>query len=530
MKMPLKKFWTAALCALCAAALTLPAWATGAAKGTVAAESARTVVSAPGMEREDLFYGYLLQRAGVSDRVSLMADAGSKLNAKDKELYDWLKVFVAKVADGEETSAVYTVTYDDFPLIWTKEDLGVSAIYQVSNRRLSLTDECRTAVVEKFSGCFDYDLTAVMRALLADCPYDMYWFDKTADSPLQANPVAPLQIALFDDEGEIKVKIGEVPVCDMVMAVSPDYAGEDSLTVSRALHAGIESVTTKAQSIVSAYRNESDYGKLLGYATEICNLVEYDDAAADSATNASYGDPWQLISVFDGDPNTNVVCEGYAKAFQYLCDLSRFDSPKVECYLIGGDLSDSAGAEAHMWNIVTMENGNSYLTDVTNSDTNGDPEYFLLKGGTPSASNSRQYTFYGWLTFVYDNETVQMWGEELLTLDTVDYKDAPPVTPSPALRLGGYALSASGEAVSMAHIRDGATIAVTKDASETESNIILFLAAYDAQGRMENLQQWDLDFSRSPVFIQTQAVNASRAKFIILNENLTPLASAATLE
>ena len=30
----------------------------------------------------------------------------------------------------------------------------------------------------------------------------------------------------------------------------------------------------------------------------------------------------ELIWVFDGDSSTNVVCEGYAKAFQYLCDLS----------------------------------------------------------------------------------------------------------------------------------------------------------------------------------------------------------------
>ena len=33
-----------------------------------------------------------------------------------------------------------------------------------------------------------------------------------------------------------------------------------------------------------------------------------------------YGDPWQLIYVFDDDPDTNVVCEGYAKAFKYEAD------------------------------------------------------------------------------------------------------------------------------------------------------------------------------------------------------------------
>ena len=52
----------------------------------------------------------------------------------------------------------------------------------------------------------------------------------------------------------------------------------------------------------------------------ICDAVTYDDAAADDSTNTPYGDPWQLISVFDSDPNTNVVCEGYSKAFKYLVD------------------------------------------------------------------------------------------------------------------------------------------------------------------------------------------------------------------
>ena len=59
----------------------------------------------------------------------------------------------------------------------------------------------------------------------------------------------------------------------------------------------------------------------LGFKNEICNLVDYNNAAADSSTQTAYGDPWQMIWVFDENAETKVVCEGYSKAFQYLCDL-----------------------------------------------------------------------------------------------------------------------------------------------------------------------------------------------------------------
>ena len=67
--------------------------------------------------------------------------------------------------------------------------------------------------------------------------------------------------------------------------------------------------------------------------------MSYDQSSAGGG--ASYGDPWQLVYVFDGDPSTNVVCEGYAKAFQYLCDLTRFDGD-VTCRTVSGTMNGGA--------------------------------------------------------------------------------------------------------------------------------------------------------------------------------------------
>lgn len=399
MSIPCRKIRVALMSVVCVAALVFPAWAAYAVE-------ARSEATAP--ENDALFYGYLLQRAGASNHASLLSDAASKLNAKDRELYDRLKDFVTRIASGEETETVYTIVYDDFPLTWTAAELGVSSIF---------SPEGKEALSAKINECYNYNTSAVMDALLADCPYELYWYSKSGGG------------VQFRSSGSgysgnsSTVTLKSAPTFTVTMSVSPDYGS--GTTVNRNLHAGIENTVANAKAVVDKYQDKSDYEKLLGYSTEICDLVTYDTAAAQNK-NTPYGDPWQLISVFDGDPDTNVVCEGYSKAFKYLCDLSTFQSSKVECCLVTGLLGGGTGAGNHMWNVVTMDNGKRYLVDVTNSDSNGGPEYLLLKGGKPNSQQSTQYDFYGWLSFVYDGETRNLWGDEFLTLDTVDYKDAEP--------------------------------------------------------------------------------------------------------
>ena len=60
-----------------------------------------------------------------------------------------------------------------------------------------------------------------------------------------------------------------------------------------------------------------------------------------------------------------MVCEGYSKAFKYLCDLTWTGSDsEVACYLPTGTMD---GGD-HMWNIVSI-GGVNYLTDITNCDS-----------------------------------------------------------------------------------------------------------------------------------------------------------------
>ena len=104
--------------------------------------------------------------------------------------------------------------------------------------------------------------------------------------------------------------------------VAEAYKGADDYTTDISKTSAVTAAVANANAIVDKYAGNTDWEKLNAYRTEICRLVSYDRSAAEGGV--AYGDPWQLVYVFDGDPNTNVVCEGYSKAFQYLCDLSAF--------------------------------------------------------------------------------------------------------------------------------------------------------------------------------------------------------------
>ena len=175
-----------------------------------------------------------------------------------------------------------------------------------------------------------------------------------------------------------------------------------------------------------------------------------------------YGDPWQLIYVFDDDENTNVVCEGYSKAFQYLCDLSTFQSDKIRCYTVSGTMSGGTGAGNHMWNIVTMDDGKNYLVDVTNCDgctvtydeetkaysisySSGFPDRLFLAGAsgsvstgytcttgdyqyTDSASNTTWTLSSKSIEYIYGDTTKDLYSESILTLSNTNYTPPAPLS------------------------------------------------------------------------------------------------------
>ncbi|MBR6891067.1 MAG: hypothetical protein IKN05_08765 [Clostridia bacterium] len=144
--------------------------------------------------------------------------------------------------------------------------------------------------------------------------------------------------------------------------VQARYAGSDEYTLDNTVLDRVRTAIANAKAIVDYYANCSDYVKLYGYAVELSRMIRYNDAAIQDDWDKTEKNPWHLVWALDNDPATDVVCEGYARAFQYLCELTSFDTG-VRCFLAHGD----AGG-GHAWNIVRMDDGKYYLVDVTWTD------------------------------------------------------------------------------------------------------------------------------------------------------------------
>ena len=278
-------------------------------------------------------------------------------NDVERNLYNAMKARAALIAKGDVTETIYTFTDTEqsgMTFILSRTDLELTASEPIYGADGYYTDNVHNKVVAYMSPYMEH----AFDALLYDCPYELYWMDR-GDDCFGWNYG-------FDPNAEtVEVFFGAV-----YMKVSASYRDETATgnNYGYVMNANkIESVNTavaNAQAVVTQNAFLDDYEKLTAYKRTICGLTAYNSEAA--ASGSAYGDPWQLVWVFDGDPATNVVCEGYSKAFQYLCDKSRWNKG-VDVISVSGTMDNGP----HMWNIVTMNNGKHYLADLTNSDTGG---------------------------------------------------------------------------------------------------------------------------------------------------------------
>ena len=357
--------------------------------------------------------------SGVSPKVKLRAKRNTRydsLSNDERAAYDMIRPFIEKIASGKADTAEFSVDHLE----------GVS-------------------------------YSRVIRSMVIDMPYEFYWYDKVEGclhgiSTKDRNK-HEFHFAVSKDyfDPDVKFTYGDLT---LVTGVDTDKTKKAS------------SAVTTVSNIINLFADESDYNKLCGYRNCICALVNYDDDAADTANvhalqeigEPFYGDPWQLISVFDYsaedgtfDHTDNVVCEGYSKAFQYLCDRSSFNKD-IECYTVQGNLFNERipAGSGHMWNIVRIEDCN-YIADITNSDcwnykvSNWDElilavtdyknymsrsDVFLSgwRGNNSTIATGYTYNYeYSWIKYVYDeftmggNRVKGMFGESELTLSNTAY-------------------------------------------------------------------------------------------------------------
>ncbi len=346
---------------------------------------------------------------------------GSNLSGNNMIVYNAFKSGAADVANGVRTSTVIEAPISDFNIpttSWTAAQLGVSKLLYTDSQGNIKLDPTATTVVRSIVK-LNISIVAVDNALLADCPYELYWFDKTKGVRLYSYSLGVKTV-----NGEMRMFISKGPYAEF--CVSRDYCDDSEIdkegrvfVTDPAKISKVNAAVSNAAKIVNDAKSKSDYEKLVYYYQQICSRVVYDHSVVGTG-DVNYGDPWQIISVFDGNTSTNVVCEGYAKAFMYLCDLTSFEGD-ISCITVTGDIP----AGGHMWNVVKMDNGLNYLVDITNIDDRPNIDgYFnalFLTGYSKKISDG--YNFSG-IDYKYDAESYATYtnAQIAITSDTRYYK------------------------------------------------------------------------------------------------------------
>ena len=315
---------------------------------------AQTVSGLGASDPDKLFAEYFEQvlypeKAEMEDGDSLSASEDASyaisLNQIEEAICQNISLAIADVAAGLRASTEFEIPVTEFGLektSWTAGELGVSAIIE--------DNAINPQAVEALAAEIPYNLDRIIKTLLVNHPYELYWYDKTESTISDGYLIS----AEYDVElGEYVLGVAGSVVISMPVAT--EYA-DGTYAVNCEIGQAVQSTVANAQSVVDSYAGQTDYEKLRGYMETICSLVSYNDDAA-SNDETPYGNPWQMIWVFDNDPSTSVVCEGYSKAFQYLCDKSNFSSSSVGCICVTGTMAGGTGEGPHMWNIVHMKDG-----------------------------------------------------------------------------------------------------------------------------------------------------------------------------
>ena len=369
---------------------------------SISVEITETVAPTVGSQSDaELLEGYLYAISGIRRGSPVHRAPPRPLTVELKDVEDALKGKIKEVAAGELASTQFS-----FANTWTKTkaEWGIASDDPVISGG-ALTSTAEEAIKAKLG------LDALMQKQLLEMPYELYWYNKTQGVRMRYG------ISTLGDN----VTVNNLTIS---MNVSQDYAKSVSATsydpfeADTAKTGAVADTPKKAQAVVDAHAGETDYQKLVSYREYIKDAVDYDRGAAGGGK--PYGDPWQLIYVFDGKSDTNVVCEGYAKAFQYLCDLTfQNQEGKPSSSLVSGKMD---GGD-HMWNVVAI-GGRNYLVDVTNCDTGsiGAPAQLFLCGATENVAG-KQYTVTLGKTIVYeyDEKTVESYASEHLKLSPVAY-------------------------------------------------------------------------------------------------------------
>lgn len=326
-----------------------------------------------------------------------------ELSGASLTAFTLLRASVSEIAAGRLSNTQLSYSSQNIIMSYTAQEIGY--------------DDFSTADAQKAGiNRWHADVSKVLKLILQSCPYEMYWCDKTSTG-IDAEDA----YVTYDNSQIVFVGL------KINYRVALEYRVDESdfYTFDTTWGESVAKARDNADKIVEDYKNLNDYKKLEAYKNKICDLVDYNYPAVQTTT--AYGNPWQMIWVFDGDEDTKVVCEGYSKAFQYLCDKSEFKDSSIYALSVYGNSVFGSNSGGHMWNVVHMGDGKNYLVDVTNCD-HEDRSVLFLRGKAGNVSEGKGYliTVPGY-TYSYTYEE----GSLTPDISTTDYKYVPSPDPDP---------------------------------------------------------------------------------------------------
>ncbi len=145
------------------------------------------------------------------------------------------------------------------------------------------------------------------------------------------------------------------------------HSEDEAMEITEELNKKVDEIVSSVDSL------SSDYEKELYFHDYICENTVYDLSTYDTDGHTAYS------ALLDGKS----ICEGYSRAMQMLLNECDIDN-----YLVVGDTLSDGKAEAHMWNIVTLDDDNYHL-DVTWNDTDDEDvvSYFYFNLTDEQISN-----------------------------------------------------------------------------------------------------------------------------------------------
>lgn len=355
---------------------------------------------------------------------------GDRLTGNDLFYYKQYRSIIKDVSAGRKTKSTKKVSLRKITgkRKFTARELGVKRIGYKKNGRWYVSKAAQKKINELVSV---RNWKRVYQCLLSDLSSDSYWVDwysKEKFINYKCLYSYNSNTLVFDKNDWIQFCLPVMPE----FAKAKNYWNNYIYVADRNKIKDAKKARSNARSIVKVFDNEIpttfagysaeaiDFYRLWYYCSVISELNAYDHYSANLEPEDRYWHgSWSMIYVFDGDPDTNAVCAGYARAFKYLCELSSFKSKWIDCQIVSG--SAGSNDSSHMWNIVRMNDGLNYVVDPTwiDDDVNATADSAWFLRGDPYAS-SGSFTIEGNYR-VYDDWTKAAFAPAERTLSANSY-------------------------------------------------------------------------------------------------------------